>query len=152
MASGSKHDLEGHRRAVRAFFAAVTAGELPDSMLTPDMRGWTTHSGSMDKAAYQNAIRLLDRISQVPLTYTIDAITAEEDRAIAEVRSSGVLVGGEDYSNTYVFAFRFREGLIASVAEHYNALIVEEKMMPLLRTVAVGSDAEGAAPRRSSGA
>ena len=150
MASGSNHDLDSHRRTVRAFFAAVTAGELPDSMLTPDMRGWTTHSGSMDKLAYQNAIRMLDRISEVSLTYTIDAITAEDDRAIAEVRSSGVLVGGEEYSNTYVFAFRFREGRIASVAEHYNALIVEEKMMPLLREMARRNGAgEGAAQRSS---
>ena len=126
-------DLEGSRRLVRAFFEAVTAGALPDSLLTPDMRGWTTHSGSMDKAAYQGVIELLAGISEKPLRFTIDAITAEEDRAVAEVRSSGTLLGGEDYANTYVYAFRFRDGRIASVAEHYNALIVEEKMMPLLR-------------------
>jgi ketosteroid isomerase-like protein len=123
------------RRLVRAFFAAVTAGELPDSLLTPDMTGWTTTQGRMDKAAYQQVVRLLGQLTSTPLTFEIDAITTEDDRALAEVRSQGRLVDGSEYGNTYVFAFRIRDGRIASVAEHYNALIVEEKMMPLIGTL-----------------
>ena len=124
---------------VRAFFEAVTAGDLPDRLLTPDMRGWTTHQGDMDKAAYQHVVHLLAEISSEPLAFTIDAITIEDDRAAAEARSKGTLIDGTEYANTYVFTFRFREGRISSVAEHYNALIVEEKMMPLLAGPA-GSD------------
>lgn len=63
------------------------------------------------------------------------SITAEEDRAVAEVRSKGTLINGEEYQNTYVFVFRIRDGRIASVAEHFNALIVQEKMVPLVRTI-----------------
>lgn len=120
-------------RLVHAYFAAVTAGELPDDLLTEDMTAWTTTQGTMSKHAYQEVIRLLARISSVPLQFTIDAITAEEDRAVAEARSEGVLINGEPYANTYVFAFRIRDGRIASVAEHFNALIVQEKMVPLVR-------------------
>ena len=76
---------------------------------------------------------LLGRMLAEPLKFTIDAITAEDDRAIAEVRSQGRLVDGNEYANTYVFAFRFRDGRIASVAEHYDALVVHEKLVPLMR-------------------
>jgi ketosteroid isomerase-like protein len=120
---------------VHDFFAAVTAGDLPDSLLTPDMRGWTTTQGTMGKEEYRRLIRLLAKISARPLTFTIDSITAEEDRAVAEVRSEGTLVNGEEYRNTYVFVFRMRDRRIASVAEHFNALIVQEKMVPLVRTL-----------------
>jgi NADPH:quinone reductase-like Zn-dependent oxidoreductase/ketosteroid isomerase-like protein len=121
---------------VRDFFAAVTAGDLPDSLLTPDMKGWTTTQGSMEKTQYQRLIRLLAKISARPLTFTIDSITAEQDRVVAEVRSLGILINGEEYRNTYVFVFRIRDGRIASVAEHFNALIVQEKMVPLVRAIA----------------
>ena len=123
---------------VRAFFAAVASGDLPEDLLAPDMTGWTTTQGEMSKADYQRVIRLLARITAEPLAFTIDAITAEEDRAVAEVRSRGRLVDGTDYANTYVFAFRLREGRIARVAEHFNALIVEEKMMPAVRATMAG--------------
>jgi uncharacterized protein len=127
--------LRTSHQLVRKFFAAVTSGELPDTLLTPDMRGWTTTQGFMDKAAYQHLIKLLAKISARPLAFTIDSITAEEDRAVAEVRSEGTLVNGEEYRNTYVYVFRLREDRIASVAEHFNALIVQEKMMPLVGAI-----------------
>lgn len=124
--------IQSSHQLVHAFFAAVTAGGLPDTLLTPDMQGWTTTQGSMDKAAYQQVIRLLAKMTARPLHFTIDSITAEDDRAVAEVHSEGTLINGEDYANTYVFVFRIRDGKIASVAEHFNALIVQDKLIPLM--------------------
>ena len=124
---------ERARDLVSAYFAAVTAGELPDALLTPDMVGWTTHRGEMPKSDYQALIPLLASICKVPLAFTIDAITCEDDRAVAEARSVGTLIDGTEYRQTYVFAFRFADDRISSIAEHYNALIVEQTMMPLLR-------------------
>jgi len=121
---------------VQDFFAAVTAGELPDALLTSDMRAWTTTQGSMDKAAYQRLVRLLAKISARPLVFTIDSVTAEEERIVAEAHSEGTLVNGEEYKNTYVFVFRIRDGRIASLAEHFNALIAQDKMVPLVRAIA----------------
>ena len=121
------------RELVHAYFAAVTAGDLPDSLLTPDMQGWTTHRGTVPRAEYQRLIAALAGICKVPLAFTIDAITVEDDRAVAEARSVGTLIDGTEYRQTYVFAFRFRDGRISSIAEHYNALVVEQTMMPLLR-------------------
>lgn len=51
--------LETNRALVRAFFAALAAGELPDQLLTHNMAGWSTTQGTMDKAAYQHVVRLL---------------------------------------------------------------------------------------------
>ena len=116
----------------RAFFAAVSAGELPDELLTPDMTGWITNGGTMDKASYQRVIRILAAMCAQPLRFTINSLTADEDRVVAEVVSEGRLVDGQDYANTYVYVFRIRDGRIASVAEHYNALIVQEKLLPLM--------------------
>jgi ketosteroid isomerase-like protein len=121
------------RRLVQDFFDAVTAGELPDELLAPDMQAWTTTQGGMDKAAYQRVIKLLAKMCAHPLKFTIDSITTQDDRAVAEVHSAGTLIDGTEYQNTYVFVFQVRGGKIAAVAEHFNALIVEEKMMPLVR-------------------
>lgn len=118
---------------VEAFFAAISAGELPDALLTPDMTGWITTQGTLDKATYQGLIRLLARMTDGPLDVTVDAITAQDDRIVVEARSTGRLVNGEDYAQTYVYVLRMRGGLIASVAEHYNALVAQEKLVPLMK-------------------
>lgn len=121
------------RELVVSFFDAVSAGELPEDLLTADMTGWITTGGTMDREAYRGLIRLLARMCAEPIRFTIDAIICEGDRAAAEVRSEATLVNGEPYAMTYVYTFRFRDGRIASVAEHYNALVVQEKLVPLMR-------------------
>jgi len=126
---------DANKDLARAYFAAVTAGELPDSLLTPDMTAWITTQGAVDKAVYQGLVKLLARMCAKPLAFTIDSLTAEDDRVVAEARSEGVLVNGEPYANTYVFMFRMRDGRIASVAEHYNALVAQEKLVPLMASL-----------------
>jgi ketosteroid isomerase-like protein len=120
-------------RLVQAFFDAVTAGALPDELLTADMTGWITTAGTMDREAYRALIPMLASMCATPIAFTIDAITAEADRAVAEVRSIATLIDGQRYEQTYVYVFRFRDGRIAHVAEHYNALIAQEKLVPLMR-------------------
>jgi uncharacterized protein len=119
-------------RLVHAFLAAVTAGELPDDLLTADMTAWLTTRGTISKQAYQEAVRWLASIMREPLEFTVEAITAEGDRVVAEARSEGVLKTGEPYAMTYVFVLRIRDGRIALIAEHYNALIAQEKLLPLM--------------------
>lgn len=114
-----------------AYLAAVTAGDLPDSLLTDDMTAWLTTQGPISKAAYQGAIRLFARMAQSPIRFTVDAITAEDDRVVIEAHSQATLINGEDYGNTYVFSIRVRDGRIAWIAEHFNALIAQEKLIPL---------------------
>lgn len=126
---------ESHR-LVREFFAGLTAGNLPDDLLTPDMTAWTTTSGvDQPRERYQGGVKLMQAAFEVNNTYTVQAITAEDDRATAEVTAVGKLVDGQDFGNTYVFTFRFRDGRIAHVAEHFNPDPVREKLAPLLQQI-----------------
>lgn len=122
-----------NHQLVRDFFAALSSGNLPDELLTPDMTAWTTTSGTSDKARYQGSVKLLGSVFNDGLTYTVQSLTAEEDRVAAEVQSHGTLVNGEVFQNTYVFVFRIRDGRIASAAEHFNPDIVREKIVPLIQ-------------------
>jgi len=114
-----------------AYLSAVTAGDLPDSLLTDDMTAWLTTQGPISKSDYQSAIRLLARMCQSPIRFTVDAITAEDDRVVIEAHSQATLIDGQEYANTYVFSLRVRNGRIAWIAEHYNPLIAQEKLFPL---------------------
>ncbi len=125
-------DLSDNRRLARAYIDAVTAGDLPDHLLTDDMTAWLTTEGAISKQRYQQAIHLLRAMLADPIRFTVDAITAENDRAVIEARSTGKLIDGNDYAQTYVFALRVRDGRIAHIAEHYNALVTKEKLLPLM--------------------
>lgn len=125
-------DKERNYQIARDYCAAVTRGELPDELLTPDMTAWISAGTVMDKAGYQYAIKLLAEMLAEPLVFTIQSLTADEDRVVVEATSKGTLVNGEQYEQTYVFVIRVRDGRIASVAEHYNALVAKEKLMPLM--------------------
>jgi len=117
----------------RSFFTALSNGNVPDDLLTSDMTAWTTTSGTTDKARYQGGIKMLATLFSGGLRYTVDSLTAEEDRVAAEVQSRGTLVNGDAFHNVYIFMIRIRDGRIASVAEHFNPAAVQEKIMPLLQ-------------------
>jgi uncharacterized protein len=114
-----------------AYLSAVTAGDLPDILLTDDMTAWLTTQGPISKSAYQGAIRLLAQMCESPIRFTVDAITAQDDRVVIEARSHATLIDGQEYANTYVFSLRVRDGRIAWIAEHFNALIAQQKLFPL---------------------
>ncbi|BFM07794.1 nuclear transport factor 2 family protein [Halioxenophilus aromaticivorans] len=78
--------------------------------------------------------RKLGKIFPERLEFNIQSLTAEEDRVIAEAESTSnaTLIDRSSYTNSDVFIFRIRAGLIASVAEHFNAKIVIEKLVPLV--------------------
>lgn len=118
---------------VRDFFAALSSGSLPSEMLCPDMTAWTTTSGVMDKMKFQGGVKLLGAIFGGSLRYSIDSLTAEDDRVAAEVQSCGTLIDGKDFNNVHVFVFRIHDGRIAEVAEHMNPFIVREKLVPLMQ-------------------
>lgn len=124
--------LQPHHDLARAYFAAVSAGDLPDSLLADGFTAWTTTQGLLDKGQYQAAIRLLARMCREPIAFTIDAITAEDDRVVAEARSRAVLIDGAIYENTYVFAMRLRDRRISHIAEHFNAMVVKDRLYPVM--------------------
>ena len=78
-------------------------------------------------------MKLFGAIFDGRYAYTIDSLTAEDDRVAAEVRGAGTLVSGEAFTNRYVFMLRIRDGRIASVAEHFDPGPVREKIVPLIQ-------------------
>lgn len=122
-----------NHQLVRDFFTAIAKGELPDDHATADMTFWSVNSGASDKARFLGGVQILASIFSGTLAYHIDALTSEEDRAVAEVSSHGTLPDGEAFDNTHVFTFRLRDGRIAAVAEFMNQFLVREKILPLLQ-------------------
>ena len=118
---------------VQDFFKAIAVGDLPDDLVTPDMTFWSVNSGTSNKARFHGGVKILASIFGGTLTYFIDALTAQEDRIVAEIHSQGTLNSSEPFDNTHVFLFRIREGRIASVKEYMNQFVVREKIMPLMQ-------------------
>jgi ketosteroid isomerase-like protein len=123
-----------HHALIRRFFAELSTGALSDDLLADDMSVWSSSSGASGsaKAKYQFAVKLLQSLFPEKLEYQVLSLTAEEDRVAAEVLARGTLKNGERYENDYLFMFRVRGGQIASIAEHFNVITVQEKIMPLM--------------------
>lgn len=120
----------------RDFFAGLSNGALPDAIVSDDLTVWTTTSGDgalAGKTKYAGGIAMLGGLFSGGLAYTVDALTAEGDRVVAEVQSDGTLINGEAFHNRYVFVLRVENGLIASIAEHFNPDPVRNQIMPLLQ-------------------
>ena len=121
-----------NHKVARDFFTAFFAGEMDESFLTEDMSAWTT-LGPLERSPYVASVKQVISLFQGPnakFQYWIDAITAEDDRAVVEVHSQGNFEDGEPYAMTYVFVLRIRDGKVASVAEHFNPIPVMEQMFP----------------------
>lgn len=126
-----------NHQLVRDFFVAMSSGNVPDELLTPDMTFWSVNAGTADKARFQGAMKILASIFSNSLIYNIQSLTAEEDRVVAEVQSDGTLIGGEPFHNNHMFLFRIRDGRVASVAEYMNQFLVRDKIAPLMQAIMV---------------
>lgn len=121
------------RQLVQGFLDAIGRGDPLDDLITADMKVWTVSAGSSDRARFLGAMKALAAIFDGRLRYHIDALTVQEDRAVAEVSSCGTLPDGEPFNNVHAFIFRIRDGRIASMAEFTNQLLVNDKIVPLLQ-------------------
>lgn len=123
-----------HHQLVRDFFLAIAKGEVPDTLVTPDMTFWSINSGTTDKARFCGAMKILSAIFSGSLVYNIESLTAEEDRVVAEINSHGTLAG-EPFNNAHIFLFRIRDGRIAAAKEFMNQFTVREKIAPAMQAM-----------------
>jgi ketosteroid isomerase-like protein len=123
------------RAIVQGFLDAIGKGEPLDPLATPDMKAWTVSAGDTPREKFFGGCQLLSVIFNGSLRYQIDALTVQDDRAVAEVSSHGTLMNGDAYKNNHAFIFKIRDGLIASVAEYMNMQTVSEKIVPLMQEV-----------------
>jgi hypothetical protein len=125
-----------NHEVVRNFLAALSSGDLPESMLADDFTVWMTSSGShSDKNRYRGGVRLLSQAFVGGPRYAAETLTAEDDRVAIEATLSGELVGGEAYESRYVFILRIHDGRIASIAEHFHAIDVRDRIGPVLQAI-----------------
>ena len=129
---------QANHQIVRDFFAALAAGTLTEDMFTPDMTTWTVLSGPADKATFLGGVKFLASLFS-DFAYSIDALTAEDDRAVAETQSNGTFLDGEPFHNVHVFTFRIRDGKIAHMSEFMNQDTVKAKIMPRLQVAMAGA-------------
>lgn len=120
-----------NHKIARDFFAAFFAGKLTPDFLTDDMKVWTTLGPLADRSIYAPTVnKIMASFAGGKFEYTIDSITAEDDRVVVEAHGVGKFADGETYENTYVFVLKIRDGRVASIAEHFNPLIAMEKLFP----------------------
>lgn len=124
--------VEQAHAIARAFIAASEEGAFPEGLVCDDMVAWTSLQGEHSLKRYRGSLAWMREACGGTLKFTIDAITAQDDRVAIEAHSTATLRNGEAYANTYVFVLRLRDGRIASVREHFNALVVMEKLIPLM--------------------
>ena len=125
--------MKSHQQLVTEFFAGVTVGKVDDSILSPELTFWSITSGESDKARFELGMRALFAVVDGQITYDIKSITAEDDRAVAEIHSHGRLIDGHDFDNNHVFLFTIHNGLIEHVREYMNQEVVRNYVAPLMQ-------------------
>jgi hypothetical protein len=148
-----------HHALVRAFFDGLAEGEIPPDLLSSDMTVWTTTGGINPSERYLQGVKLLQSLFPDGLQYVVETITAEDDRAIAEVCGQGTLRDGNEYRNDYVFVFEIRDGRIVRLKEHASPEPIRTFIKPLLIGTSLSSTEPGRftgigksrAPRRGPG-
>lgn len=79
-------------------------------------------AGKKTKAEMKKAWHELYSTLQGGLKMEILAITAENERVAAEIRSYAVTIGGKVYENDYHMLFIIRDGKIAEVKEYTDLM------------------------------
>ncbi len=130
-------ECDGHR-LVRDFFSAATSGEIPEDLVTGDMTAWVLTSGDLGRDRFLGAFGMLAAIVEGGPVYDIHALTAEEDRVVAEVSSDWALINGQRARNRHVFSFRIRDGRIAFVAEYMDPAVARDIIGPLIQATLAG--------------
>ena len=127
-----------HHQFARDYFAAFFAGKLTDDFLAPDMKVWTTLGALADRSTYVSTVNKIMSLfsgGSGSFNYTIDRLTAEDDRVVVEARGKGTFADGTSYENAYVFILTIRDGRVAAIAEHFNPIAAMEKLFPRMNLV-----------------
>lgn len=127
-----------HHILVRAFFDGLAKGEIPPDLLSHDMTVWTTTGGNNPRERYLQGAKILQSLFPDGLRYMVETVTAEGDRAVAEVHGEGTLRNGNEYRNDYVFVFEIRDGQIVHLKEHANPEPIQTRIKPLLMAASGG--------------
>lgn len=118
--------------AVRAFFDAMNAGDVAgivDAYAEDGVcvtMGRTLISGTFDKPTVTMAAGRIFEAFPQGITFTIHAITAQDDRVAVEASSCGRHASGQEYRNQYHFLARLRDGKLTEWKEYCDTEAITE--------------------------
>ena len=113
-----------NKAIVARFIAMMSSGDTAGLIdaYTDDGRvttmGSTLISGTFDKGQIAAAAGGIFEAFPSGITFTIQAMTAEDDRVAVEAESFGRHISGADYNNHYHFLFRLRDGKVVELKEY----------------------------------
>lgn len=133
-------NLESNKQVVRDFFDLMNEGKVAEAfaMTTPDFQWWGG-AGDSAEGITLTAEQLIPVEAEFmtlfdgPIITKLGAMTAEDDRVVAEAETYGTFDGGKVYNNVYSQHFVIREGRIAAWREYYNTQLVENLFGEKLR-------------------
>jgi ketosteroid isomerase-like protein len=135
-------DLEANKNLTREFLAGLGRADATrvGAVLHPDCRAIATGtcalSGERDRDGVLDTVAMLGQTTQDGIAFLIVSLTAEEDRVSVEVDGRSTLSNGLPYNNQYHFLFRIRDGRIIELKEYFCTKLVEEVLLPAVRTAA----------------
>ena len=115
--------LQENKKTVLAFIDSLCRGEVDQSLLSDDAAWWIPGRGMVDRKTFLGLADAVNALFASPVTMTITAVTAEEDRVAVQADGHADLKDGRVYDNNYHFLFYLRDGLIREAREHNNSQV-----------------------------
>ena len=118
--------VEVHKKIVRQFIEAMSAGDIDDfiNLYHADGAVWTSGntliSGTTDKPTIQKLAGGIYEAFPNGLQFTIHSMIAEADRVAVEAESEGMHVSGQLYQNQYHFLFVFKDEKVFLLKEYMD--------------------------------
>lgn len=125
-------ELTANKQLVQSFFDAMNRGDV-DALVAlyhSEGRCWTSGktliSGTLTLNQITQGAGAIFEAFPDGLTFTVHAMTAEDDRVAVEAESRGMHASGKLYNNLYHFLFRIRDGKVLELKEYMDTELVTE--------------------------
>lgn len=122
-------DSSTMKAAAIAFLGEFSSGDRSAAwQRTSDDVRWTINQHSLDtgelavfnRDQYSAMVAGSEYLFPNGISLEVTDAIADGDRVALEARGHGALADGRIYANHYIFAFRFRGGLISEIAEYLD--------------------------------
>ncbi len=121
---------------VERFIDGMSEGFFPDELLSDDFTVWIVgYNKTVDKASFVKGISAIPEVFPDKLVFTINSMTAEDDRVVAEFVCDGVSLNGKRYQNHYLYLFKIRDGQVYYLAEYLDMDAMRNVLVPEMQSL-----------------
>lgn len=135
---------EQNKEVVLRFIQAMGTNDpaTAATCLAPDAftlaKGFSKFAGVRKYDTIVGMIGAFSELMPTGLRLTVQSMTAEGDRVVAEAEGDAVTAEGKPYRNQYCFVFTLSDGKIRQVNEYFCGLLAEEVLWPLVEAMESG--------------